>query len=137
MISTRALTYIAFGGGFFVLGSAGFFKWKIESSIKQSDYYLAAVKQLKQSETASRALGKPIQIGTPNLGDNSNNYCDGFKAKFIVPVKGSKDSGTMIFTASKNPGEKWNVNNIDLFLSQEPDKKLTLRCVKSSVASST
>jgi len=128
MIPNRILAKIAVGGGFIALGSASYFRSKIESAIKQSEYFELAVKQLKSSKAAASVLGEPMIIGTPDLGDTKKNFCDGLLAKFTVPVRGPKDSGSFMFEASRSaPGEHWKVRDLELFLSKEPDKKLVIR----------
>jgi len=127
MIPNKILVRVAVGGGFFALASASYFKSRIESAIKQSEYFESAVKQLKDSDAAVSALGKPIIIGTPDLGDTKNNFCDGLRATFRVPVRGPKDSGSFVFSAFRNAhGQQWNVSDIDLFLNKEPDRKLVI-----------
>lgn len=128
MIPNRILANIAVGGGFVALGSASYFRWRIETAIKESEYFKLAVKQLKGSNAATNVLGEPIIIGTPDLGDTKKNFCDGLLAKFTVPVRGPKDSGSFAFEAYRNAhGENWKVGDLDLFLTREPDKKLVIR----------
>jgi len=127
MIPNRILARIAVGGGFIALGSASYFRSRIETAIKRSEYFELAVKQLKSSNAAAVFLGEPIIVGTPDLGDTKKNFCDGLLAKFTVPVRGPKDSGSFAFEAFRSaPGEHWTVGDIDLFLNKEPDRKLII-----------
>ena len=113
-------------GGFATLGASAIMKQKIENNIKSSEYFTTAVKKLEDSEAAASALGLPITLGTPDLGKSSQNHCDGLKAKFTVPIKGSKDSGTMSFEASRETYQQpWNITLLELTMKDE-SRKLVL-----------
>ena len=125
-LNNKMLAKVALAGGVIALGSATFFNWKIQSNLKKSDYFQTAVKILAESKVAAAALGPPILIGTIDLGDNRNNWCDGLQAAFRVPVKGSKTCGTLVFTASRDTyNHQWQINQLEL-LDKEATKKLTL-----------
>lgn len=128
MVSNRTLAKIAVVGGFVALGSASLFKWKIERGIKQSAYFQLAEKRLLGSEEVISLLGKPIYIGTLDLGDTKKNFCDGLQARFHVPVKGSKSAGLMVFEASRDPPKqsKWKVEYVDLYNKEGTSKLISL-----------
>ena len=119
-------TLYLFNLGFFVLGSASYMKWKLSKKFKESEYFQLATKSLNGNETAMGFLGKPIIFGNLDLGDTENNHCDGFKAKFSVPVRGPKNSGTMHLEASRSAiSDPWNLNKLE-FVDKNSTKKLVL-----------
>ena len=128
MVANKTLGKIAAIGGFFALGSATFFRWKIESSIKRSVYFKLATKELLASKAATAVLGEPVLIGSIDLGDTKTNFCDGLQAHFQVSVRGPKSSGIMTFEASRNPPSKpeWRLNVVEL-TDKEATKKLIIR----------
>ncbi len=127
MVTNKTLAKIAVVGGFAALGSAGFFRWKIESGIKQSQYFQLAEKKLLESEAAVSVLGKPVLIGSLDLGDTKRNFCDGLQAQFHVPVRGPKSSGIMVFEASRNPPSQpeWKLNVLEL-MDKAATKKIVI-----------
>lgn len=134
-ISNRGLAKIAAVGGFFVLGSAGFFKWKLSNNIKQSEYFQLAVKSLIESEAVVGFLGQPVLFGSLDLGDSANNHCDGLLAKFSVPVRGPKNTGRMDFEASRSAfGDPWHLDKLE-FIDKEATKKLVIISRSSITAS--
>ena len=128
MLTNRVLAKTAAIGGFAVLASAAFFKWRIENGLKQSEYYKTAMQRLRESEAIRQALGPPVRVGNFDLGDNGANYCDGSKARFKVPVRGSRDSGFVIFEAFRDQMTGcWSVADLELFLDSDSTKKLVVR----------
>ncbi|XP_046634372.1 uncharacterized protein LOC124313472 [Daphnia pulicaria] len=127
MVTNRTLGKIAVIGGFFALGSASVFRWKIESSIKKSAYFELAIKELLASKAATTVLGEPVLVGSIDLGDTRTNFCDGLQAHFQVSVRGPKSSGFMTFDASRNPPSQpeWRLNTVEL-TDKEATKKLMI-----------
>lgn len=128
MFSNKVLAKIAVVGGVVAISSASFFRWKIESGIKQSEYFQLAVGKLNEDKAAITVLGKPVLIGSLDLGDTNRNFCDGLKAQFHVPVKGPKSSGIMFFEASRNPPSQpeWKLNSVEL-TDKAATKKLVIQ----------
>ena len=128
MVTNRTLAKIAVAGGFFVLGTGGVFRWKIEKGIKESEYFQLAFQKLLDSEAAEVVLGKPVLIGSLDLGDSKRNFCDGVQAQFHVPVRGPKSSGIMVFEASRNPPSQpdWRLNVLEL-MDKAATKKLVIQ----------
>ena len=127
MVTNKTLAKIAVVGGFAALGSAGFIRWKIEQGIKQSQYFQLATNRLLENESALVVLGKPVLIGSPDLGDTKRNFCDGLRAQFHVPVRGPKSSGIMVFEATRNPPNQpeWRLNVLEL-MDKAATKKLVI-----------
>ncbi|KAK4004706.1 uncharacterized protein LOC123476950 [Daphnia magna] len=127
MVTNKTLAKIAVAGGFLALGSASYFRWKIETSIKQSTYFKLAIERLLASKTAVDVLGEPVLIGSIDLGDTKRNFCDGLQARFQVSVRGPKSSGIMAFEASRNPPSQpeWRINLVEL-MDKEATRKLVI-----------
>lgn len=128
MVTNKVLAKIALVGGVVALGSATFFRWKIESGIKRSEYFRLAIEKLTENQAATAVLGKPVLIGSLDLGDTTKNFCDGLEAQFHVPVRGPKSSGIMIFEASRNPPSEpeWRLNTLEL-MDKAATKKLVIQ----------
>lgn len=108
-----------------MLGSAGLMKQNIEKRLMASEYFESGLERLRQCEPAAAALGSPIRASSPDIGDNRNNYCDGLRAKFTVPVTGTKRRGLYTFEASRaSHQEPWSINSAELVVD---DRKLVIR----------
>lgn len=127
MVTNTFLAKIAVIGGVITIGTANVIRWKIESNLKQSQYFQLAIKKLVENETAVTFLGEPVLIGSLDLGNTDHNYCDGLRAQFHVPVKGSKTSATLFFRASRNPPDQpdWKLNTLEL-TNKTVTKKLVI-----------
>lgn len=127
MVTNKTLAKIAVVGGLLALGSASYFRWKIETSIKRSTYFNLATEKLLANKTATDVLGEPVLIGSLDLGDTKRNFCNGLQAQFRVPVRGPKSSGIMAFEASRNPPSQpeWRINMVEL-MDKECTKKLVI-----------
>lgn len=71
-------------------------------------------------------LGEPIKNMGFDVGDPQNN-CDGQNAHFEVAVKGSKERGKMIFSATRNEEKGWLVNSLALELKSQPDRRYIVK----------
>ncbi|XP_053653762.1 uncharacterized protein [Cherax quadricarinatus] len=80
--SLPSLARTAAFGGFIVIGSAFYFKSRIQDGIKHSDYYRESLHILRSHRGVAYLMGEPIKDGRLDLGDTSNNFCSGKEAKF-------------------------------------------------------
>ncbi|XP_042231389.1 uncharacterized protein LOC121872601 isoform X2 [Homarus americanus] len=125
-VSTLART--AALGGFIVIGSAFYFKSCIQDGIKQSGYYKESLSILRSHRGIAHLMGEPIKDGRVDLADNVNNFCTGKEAQFQVPVKGTKQSGTLYLWASRIEYDRnWNVDRLELGLENDPGRRVLLR----------
>ena len=127
MVSNKVLGKIALATGVITVGVANFFRWQIESNIKQSQYFRLALERLSANESAVAFLGKPVRTGSLDLANTDHNFSDGLCAQFHVPVRGSQSSGTMFFRASRNPPiqPEWQLNYLEL-VDKSATKKLVI-----------
>lgn len=115
-------------GGFIVIGSAFYFKSRIQDGIKQSEYYRESLRLLRSHRGVAYLMGEPIKDGGVDLGDNDNNFCTGNQAQFQVPVKGTKLSGTLYLWASRSSlDQNWSVDRLELGLEKDPGRRVLLR----------
>lgn len=98
---------------------------------------------------AVELMGEPIHQLSFDIGDE-NNWCDGYRAKFNVRVKGPKDkgksflhfmchmlcfdpkydpflTGRVFFWATTDADGKWTVNRVELELKSQPDRRLLIK----------
>lgn len=126
--SLPSLARTAAFGGFIVIGSAFYFKSRIQDGIKHSDYYRESLHILRSHRGVAYLMGEPIKDGRLDLGDTSNNFCSGKEAKFQVPVKGTKQSGTLYLWASRSSyDENWSVDRLELGLKDDPGRRVLLK----------
>ncbi|XP_071439072.1 cytochrome c oxidase assembly factor 1 homolog [Hetaerina americana] len=127
MLSNKTLYKIAVYGAVFTASSGFFFYWRIQEDIKNSEYFVTAMRILRSHKPSVYLLGEPIKAGRLDLDDREKNYCDGLRAKFEVPVRGPKQKGTLYFAASRIVAEnRWVVHNMELELSNDSTKRLRI-----------
>lgn len=127
MFSVKALARTASIGGVIVIGSAVYFKSRIQYGLKSSEYYKESLSILRGHRGIAHLLGEPIKDGTLNLGDNANNFCTGTEAQFQVPVRGSNKSGVLYLWASRPEiGQKWNIDRLELGFKEEPLRRILI-----------
>ncbi|MPC87259.1 hypothetical protein E2C01_082116 [Portunus trituberculatus] len=106
-------------GGVIVIGSAHYFRGRIQDGIKQTEYY---------QESVAYLMGEPIRDGRLDLGDNVNNFCTEKEAQFQVPLKGTKQAGILYLWASRSAGlQPWSVDRLELSVEDQPGKRILLR----------
>jgi hypothetical protein len=76
----------------------------IASAIRMSDPYREAVATAMASPAVKAELGEPLEIGIWTNGNIQINNGSG-TAKFSIPIKGSKKSGTITVDATKDNGD--------------------------------
>ncbi|KAK7077067.1 hypothetical protein SK128_027355 [Halocaridina rubra] len=127
MLSTQNLARTAALGGFFVVGSGLYFKFRIQDGLKQNEYYKESLNILRSHRGIAHLLGEPIKDGNLNLGDNANNFSTATKAQFQVPVKGPQKAGTLYLWASRpDTSVKWNVDRLELGFKEEPNRRILI-----------
>lgn len=115
-------------GGFIVIGSAHYFKRRIQDGIKQTEYYRESLSILRENRGVAYLLGEPIKDGSLDLGDNLNNFCTETEAQFQVPLKGPKQGGTLYLWASRpEVSQPWSVDRLELGVEEQPGKRILLR----------
>lgn len=68
-----------------------------------------------------------------DIGDPQNS-CDGHKANFEVSIKGSKERGKMIFSATRNEELGWLIDSLQLELKSQPDKRYIIKTNSSQTS---
>lgn len=133
MVATKTLVKAAVFGSL-VTASAGL--WvnnQIESRIKKSDYFVEALKTLRNHPGSLHLLGEPMKVGRVNLGDTAKNRCDASSSKFQVSVKGPKGKGTLFLEARRESvQDKWEITRLALRVDSIADKELLIRGGKAS-----
>ncbi|KAH9508569.1 cytochrome oxidase assembly protein 1 [Bulinus truncatus] len=96
---------------------------RIQNNFRQQDYYTKPILMLQSYEPASQFLGRPIYSGKLTLSDTDKLYVDGLTAKLEIPLKGSKDKGTLYVLASREKlGDGWNIDQLDLQICSTQQK---------------
>uniref|UniRef100_A0A0P4X256 Cytochrome oxidase complex assembly protein 1 n=1 Tax=Scylla olivacea TaxID=85551 RepID=A0A0P4X256_SCYOL len=115
-------------GGFIVIGSAHYFRGRIQDGIKQSEYYQESLRIVRENRGVAHLMGEPIRDGRLDLGDNINNFCTGKEAQFQVPLKGTKQTGILYLWASRSDSiQPWCVDRLELSVEDQPGKRILLR----------
>lgn len=126
-MSLPSLAKAASIGGVLVIGSAYYFKNRIQDGLRSSEYYKESLRILREHRGIAHLMGEPIREGKLDLGDNENNFCTGTEAQFQVPVKGTKKTGILYLWASRSEaGEKWNVDRLELGFKEEPGRRILI-----------
>ncbi|XP_064113958.1 uncharacterized protein LOC135220601 [Macrobrachium nipponense] len=82
MMSLHSLAKAASIGGVLVIGSAYYFKNRIQDGLRSSEYYKESLRILREHRGIAHLMGEPIREGKLDLGDNENNFCTGTVAQF-------------------------------------------------------
>ncbi|XP_045106764.1 uncharacterized protein LOC123501812 isoform X2 [Portunus trituberculatus] len=115
-------------GGVIVIGSAHYFRGRIQDGIKQTEYYQESLRILRENRGVAYLMGEPIRDGRLDLGDNVNNFCTEKEAQFQVPLKGTKQAGILYLWASRSAGlQPWSVDRLELSVEDQPGKRILLR----------
>ncbi|KAL7638752.1 UNVERIFIED_CONTAM: hypothetical protein RMT77_010285 [Armadillidium vulgare] len=127
LFNTKNLARIAAIGGLGVVISGTYFRNNIERNLKNSEYYIESFKILRSNEGIAHYMGAPIRDGKIDLGNDENNYCTGKEAKFEIPVRGSKKSGTFyIFASRKEFSDNWTIDRLELGIEDVPGKRILI-----------
>lgn len=74
--------------------------YKVADAVKESEPYTLALIKAKGNERVIEFLGTPIE--TNGMGNTNFHYSNGSTtAKITIPIKGSKDEGSIIVDAEK------------------------------------
>ncbi|KAL3855113.1 hypothetical protein ACJMK2_014342 [Sinanodonta woodiana] len=123
MVRYETLKKIAIYGAFISVGGAIYIHEKIQGNFTKAEYYKKSMQLLRMYQPAKEALGEPINSKRIDLGDDSKNAVDGFKAHLTIPVKGPKGSGILQTWCSREKlGESWIVDRLDLELNADGRK---------------
>lgn len=126
-ITNQSLAKVVVFGAFGLCSTGMFLQWKVKDKLRQNEFYQEALKILRSNSGAKNLLGEPIKDGNFSL-DSKINSCTESKATFQIPVKGSKDKGTLFFWAERpNLEDKWNVYRMELELQKDVTKRLMIR----------
>ncbi|KAI1278734.1 hypothetical protein HDE_14199 [Halotydeus destructor] len=74
-----------------------------------------ALKILYQNKIAMELLGEPIGLKAIDASDATANYANDDVGQLFLPMKGTKNSGTLFVKANKL-GTNWSVNRVELSL---------------------
>ena len=88
--------------------------------MRSSDVFEQAVEIVQSHPEAVRALGEPIKPGFFVTGSISTSGSSG-RAEIAIPVRGSRDKGTLNVSATKSGGE-WQFHTLELVTKQYPDR---------------
>ncbi|EDV55394.1 uncharacterized protein LOC6547740 [Drosophila erecta] len=124
--SNRTLGTICVYGAVASISAVMYMKWKMEDRVKSAEYYKLALKALRSHRGAVGLLGEPIKDSGIDLS-NANNNCNAEEANCEVPVRGSKDKGTLFFWASNQPDRGWLIDRLELETKLNPDKRFLLK----------
>lgn len=143
--STRTLVKTAIIGGIVCISSVMYVRSRIETRVRDSEHFRAAMATLRTNAGAVHLLGEPIREKGFDLGDTRRNYCDSNRAQFEVKVRGTKDKGTMYFWAEREAADVgvdaskvdagaeagpkslvWRVKRLELEVSSVPDRRLVV-----------
>ena len=100
--------------------------WLMQQRLRKSDHYKLAVLSFLNHKQLCDYLGEPVGFGNVDLG-SKENYSTTAEAKFAVPLKGTKKSGTMYFEASRDPSNdrnKWKLDNVQVSVQDRPDERV-------------
>lgn len=127
-ISNMTLVKVAAVGGVITVSMGYAWRMKINRNIAESDSYKDAMKTLRQNKGAVYLLGEPIKDLLLDVGNTNKNYTKDFSQHYEVPLKGTKQRGTLHYWADRKAiEEKWNLNRIELELKNEPDRRLLIK----------
>ncbi|XP_025076930.1 uncharacterized protein LOC112553708 [Pomacea canaliculata] len=119
MVQTSTLGKIAVYGAIASVAGAAYLTQRIHENLERGEYYTKSVAMLRKYGPAVELLGHPIRTKRMDLGDFGKNRVDGLRAKLTIPLKGSKDTGTLYVWASREkPGDSWDVTRLDLEVSK-------------------
>lgn len=115
MVSTKTLVKIAIGGGWFTLGSAAFFKYKIAKDWRSNVFHQKSMTILGGYSPAGEILGKPITLPSLDHGDRRLNHSDGQVARLAIPLRGKKENGVLhSWTSLRDEDNEWQVDKCDI-----------------------
>lgn len=82
--------------------------YKVSDAVKESELYTHAYAKTIENEKVIEFLGTPIE--TNGMGSTSYQYSNGSTtAELTIPIKGSKDEGSIIVNAEK-VNDEWTYN---------------------------
>ena len=87
--------------------------------MRSSDVFELAVEIAQSHPEAVRALGEPIEPGFFVTGSISTSGSSG-RAEIAIPVKGSRDKGTLNVSATRSGGE-WRFSALELVTKKYPN----------------
>ncbi|GLH06135.1 Uncharacterized protein GBIM_11637 [Gryllus bimaculatus] len=126
MISNKLLAKIAIYTGVFGTSGSLYLFYKVQNGLKSSPYMIESMQLLQEHKGAVEYLGKPLKYGYLNL-NSEHNFCDGYKAEFEVPVKGSVNSGSLYLKAKReSPQQEWDVYLVE-FSPANSSKRLVVK----------
>ncbi|XP_023020420.1 cytochrome c oxidase assembly factor 1 homolog [Leptinotarsa decemlineata] len=131
-ISNMTLVKIGAIGGVATVTMGLLFKNKLNNNVKATDFYKNALKLVRSHPGAVNLLGEPIKDLRIDVGNEKDNFTKGDFAQYKVPLKGSKQRGTLYFWAERDVNEKWLVNRVELELKNIPDKRLLIKAMSDS-----
>ncbi|KAF7279804.1 hypothetical protein GWI33_006728 [Rhynchophorus ferrugineus] len=127
------LVKIAAVGGVATVTMGFMARSKIESNIKNSPICKEALKLVRTHPPAITLLGEPIKARSIDIDDREKNNVQENKAHFAVPLRGSKQKGTVYFWATRsNLEDPWAVTKVELEVENVPNKRLIIKNVEKS-----
>ncbi|KAJ8925496.1 hypothetical protein NQ315_009334 [Exocentrus adspersus] len=128
VVSNITLVKIGAIGGIATVTMGLLFQSKLNDNIKATDFFKDAMKTLRSHRGAVHLLGEPIKDYRIDVGNRKKNYAEGDVAQYEVPVKGSKQKGTLYFWAKRENAEsRWNVHRMELELASDASKRLLIK----------
>ncbi|CAL8088487.1 unnamed protein product [Orchesella dallaii] len=129
--TNKQLAKIATVGAVFVAGNGVLMHYLVRKRFYQSPYLIKAGETLFSHQPLVNYLGEPIQFGYPDLSDTTRNYSTKSIAQFEVPIKGSKASGHMTFSAARDVNENsgsgsWKLTSLEVIVDDRPNEKVVL-----------
>ncbi|KAG5896737.1 hypothetical protein JTB14_031719 [Gonioctena quinquepunctata] len=132
-VSNMTLVKIGAIGGVATITMGFLFKNKLNKNIKGTEYYKSALSTVRSHPAAVHLLGEPIKDLTIDVGNQRDNFTKGDQAQYKVPLKGSKQRGTLYFWAEKYVDDGWVVNRIELEIANYVDKRLLVKTVRKKL----
>ncbi|XP_064646811.1 uncharacterized protein LOC135499786 [Lineus longissimus] len=122
MVRTRTLQFAAMYGGVIVLGTGIGLMEKIQYDMRKTDYYQKSLRILHGYKAAMDLLGEPLSAKRLNLAGRGPNKVDRVKgtAELLIPVKGSKDSGSLYAWATRikpvdqDKDDSWQIDKCEI-----------------------
>lgn len=122
------LVRIAAIGGIATVTMGFAWRMKINNNVASTHCYKEAMKTLRGNRGAVYLLGEPIKDNMFNVGDTKRNYTKDLLLHYEIPIKGSKQRGTLHYWGERmNKDEEYNLTRMELELKGEPNRRLLIK----------
>ncbi|XP_060536352.1 uncharacterized protein LOC132708199 [Cylas formicarius] len=99
---------------------------KLNDKIKNAVFYKEALKTVRSHSAAVYLLGEPIKDKSIDVGNRNKNFFEDNVAQLEVPLKGSKQNGTLFLWAKKEEND-WLLTRIELEVENLKNKRLIIK----------